>query len=246
MAPTAAVVEVFRSVQGEGYNTGRDAIFVRFAGCNLSCVFAEGAVCDTPYQRAQHKFSFEELTARVLRLHAGDTNLPITRNTMLILTGGEPTLAPAFGPMVLWGREQGFYVAVETNGTRWRDELMECHWTTVSPKDAIHQGSTAPYHNHYPQIPTLDPQVLRWMATCRRTRNEWRYVIPSATAEAPTMHDGYRHYLSPALQADGSGTEWQAGFPGFVPGAVERCLEIVQAQPRWRLSLQTHKMLGVR
>ena len=242
-----SLVEVFRSVQGEGYHSGRDAIFVRFAGCNLSCVFAEGVVCDTPYQQSNLRITPTELFQFIQKTmfpHPGAVNSPET--TMMILTGGEPTLAPGFDFLVGMAQREGYYVAIETNGTRWRDGLSMADWVTVSPKDLIQHGSPSPHHNPNPQSPEVDLRVEELMTLTREWAGEYRYVVSSREDHLPPFAPAYRHYLSPAVMATGDGQEWKRGFPGFAPGAVERCLEIVSQDPRWRLSIQTHKILGVR
>lgn len=245
-----ALVEVFRSPQGEGYNAGRQAVFVRFAGCNLSCVFAEHALCDTPYQAATIKCTVDELFDSYIRdfvppwepflIHSKDSRL------MLILTGGEPTLAPAFDDVVEEGVKRGFYVAVETNGSRYRPSLDMVDWISCSPKMGVPQGSPAPFHNHNPEDPTLHERVISLLDRAEEAHpGEYRYVI-GPDSLPPPYHSAFRHYLSPAVLSDGSGAEWKQGFPGFVPGALERALEISAGDPRWRISIQTHKVLKVR
>lgn len=245
-----ALVEIFRSIQGEGYHTGRPAIFVRLAGCNLACVFAEGAVCDTPYQHAAMKLSVFEVMAQVQELAGGiearaqwhgEEGRP-----MFILTGGEPTMAPQFDALVDAASQDGFYVAVETNGTMWRSGLERCDWVCVSPKVDVKQGSPSPHHNPHPQDPALNPRVTAWLRALAHTPSgEYRYVIAPESPE-PLYLPAFRHYVSPAVASDGTGLEWKTGFPGFVPGAVERCQRLVWADPRWQISIQTHKLLGVR
>jgi organic radical activating enzyme len=245
-----SLVEIFKSIQGEGYHAGRPAIFVRTAGCNLSCVFAEGSVCDTPYQQANMKLPVERVIIEAAAL-AGESLRPwMNRDNrpMLILTGGEPTMAPAFDELVEAADAAGFYVAVETNGTKWREGLLGCDWICVSPKYSITQGSPAEYHNHNPQDPTVHAQVIRLMEeTCDEPLGEFRHVITSKDAPMPPYVAAFRHYVSPAVISDGLGTEWKTGkFPGFVPGAMERCQQIVWEDPRWRISAQQHKWWGVR
>lgn len=221
------LVEYFRSVQGEGTNAGRDAWFIRFAGCNLDCVFADGAVCDTPWQQVAVRV---QLGALVEWMDAGGFRKP---GSMVVLTGGEPTLHPAFDTVVATLRRQGRYVAVETNGTRWRRSLPDVNWITVSPKDDTGQ------HQHVRTgTTTLDDALVR------HRPNEYRHVIaPDSPIPLlrPVRPSGAR-YLSPAFEADGSG--YLRSRP--VEGAVERCLEIIAADPAWRLSLQVHKLIGVR
>lgn len=246
----AALVEVFASVQGEGFHTGRFAIFVRLAGCNLSCVFAEGAVCDTPYQIANLKPTVEELFDEIIPplMNGRDSRAwmdsDYLQRPMLILTGGEPTRHPAFTQIANLGKSRGFYVAVETNGTTWTEGLRSCHWISISPKEDVDQGSPSPHHNKNPQDPTLSPEVTSFVKFFKC--GEYRYVVSGRDDPVPPYREAARHYVSPAILSDGSGEEWKTGFPGFVPGAVERCLEIVEDDPRWRLSLQTHKFIGVR
>jgi organic radical activating enzyme len=263
-----ALTEVFAAPQGEGYHAGRWAVFVRLAGCPLACEFAPGVVCDTPYMQANLKVSIEELFSDIIPELLGPARHPLDAYRwdlpMLIITGGEPTAQPTFDELVdtayhtRWDPAKDnpfvvrprFYVAVETNGTRFRQGLMKVDWISVSPKDMVPQTSSAQWHNHNPQSSRLSPQVVHEME--RRTHirlndvgGEFRYVI-AADSLVPPYHAAHAHYVSPAVKSDGSGEEWKAGFPGFAPGAVERCLEIIRADPRWRISVQTHKVLGVR
>lgn len=250
------VVEIFRSVQGEGYNAGRAAIFFRTAGCNLACHFADGSVCDTPYQQANLKLELEELFEQHIIPLVGKTELRSAKDLrcsrdedqlMFIITGGEPTMQPQFDAIAARAHDMGFYVAVETNGTKWKEGLRLCDWLCVSPKDSIQQGSPAPDHNPNPQTPQLHEKVRQhldlWM---HKASAEYRYVIGGPETSAPVFNPAFRHYLSPAVLSDGTGLEWRKAFPGFVPGALERCLELVDLDPRWRLSTQQHKQWKVR
>jgi organic radical activating enzyme len=243
-----ALVEYFYSVQGEGANTGRAAFFIRFAGCNLNCVFADGAICDTPWQKAREKLTIDQLIfwmktqleAHIKHPHDGLGGrmidwfyLPQEQLPIVILTGGEPTMAPAFDELVKALKHWHFTVAVESNGTRWREGLEQVDHLVVSPKDRIS-------HNNPLGSPELDPRVVALPPA------EYRYVITGADDTVPPFYPAANHFVSPALASDGSGMENLTGTPSFAPGAVDRCLEIVQADPRWRLSLQTHKWILVR
>lgn len=251
--PRIPLVEVFTAIQGEGYHSGRLACFVRFAGCPLACEFAPGVVCDTPYMKGKLKVTLDALFENVLPFKShnlyryGQLDAP-----MLILTGGEPTASPHFDAVVTRGLASGYYVAVETNGTIWRDGLHRVHWITVSPKDDIPQTSRAQHHNHNPQSPTLSTAVLAEMSNRTRTwgidmvrGGEFRYVL-TPRQPIPPFYPAPFHYVSPAVQSDGSGEEWLNGFPGFATGAVDYCMGFVQQDPRWRISIQTHKVMGVR
>ena len=249
-----ALTEVFFSVQGEGYHTGRPAMFVRLAGCPLACEFAPGVVCDTPYQQTNLKATLSELFNDIIPSLL-PPELPFQHKhkphrfyrpedlPMLIITGGEPTAAPLFNELVQNANSAGFFTSVETNATTFREGLRWLDWRSASPKESVPQTSTAPWHNHNPQSTKMDSAVRNLLACYP---SEYRYVIGGQAEPVPPYHEAYRHYVSPAVLSDGSGTEWQTGFPGFAPGAMERCLEIVQQEPRWRISCQQHKFLGIR
>lgn len=251
-APYVALVEVFRSVQGEGFHAGRPAIFVRLAGCPLACEFAPGVVCDTPYQVAKSWATVDELFGEIIPSLGGLETDSVRRKRqdvravpMLILTGGEPTVNPQFDALADRANKCGFYTAVETNGTVWREGLRRLDWISVSPKDAVPQTSKAQWHNAHPRGLKLLARVRLEVAT-RKAGAEYRYVIGGRSVPAPPYYAASRHYVSPAVRSDGSGEEWKTGFPGFAVGALERCLEIVQADPRWRISTQQHKLWCVR
>lgn len=109
------VNEIFYSLQGEGHNTGRAAVFVRFAGCNLRCPF-----CDTDFS------DYREMSAdEIIR------EISSFSSRFVVLTGGEPSLQVT-APFVDRLHEAGFEVAIETNGTRPLPANID--WVTVSPK----------------------------------------------------------------------------------------------------------------
>ena len=109
------VNDIFYSLQGEGRNTGRAAVFVRFSGCNLRCSF-----CDTDFS------SFREMTSDEIIKEI--SQYPAR---FVVLTGGEPTLQVTVA-FVNQLHEAGFEVAIETNGTLPIPENID--WVTVSPK----------------------------------------------------------------------------------------------------------------
>jgi organic radical activating enzyme len=98
------VVEIFKSIQGEGANVGRSAIFVRLAYCNLVCWY-----CDTEWNKSI-KMSVSEVLIEVKRLSNSDNY----SNTLLIWTGGEPTLQLTDEILDFF---QEYYNCIETNGT---------------------------------------------------------------------------------------------------------------------------------
>lgn len=109
------VAEIFRSRQGEGFHTGRDVVFVRLAGCNLSCPF-----CDTDH--APRYLMGEDLILGSVRDLGGRS---------VILTGGEPTVHP-LAPLVASLKGGGLWLGLETNGTNHVPPGFD--YVTVSPK----------------------------------------------------------------------------------------------------------------
>jgi 7-carboxy-7-deazaguanine synthase len=116
------LAEIFYSVQGEGTWTGTPAVFVRLAGCNLSCSF-----CDTDYALA-FIASVDEVVVCVREL-GGDC-------PMVILTGGEPLAQRETRSLIEALRADGRRVHIESNGTL-PAELPDDVWLTVSPKERL-------------------------------------------------------------------------------------------------------------
>lgn len=96
------VVEIFHSLQGEGFNTGMEAVFLRLGKCNLACPW-----CDTNY----NKFNNLSLSEIKLKLDSYSCK-------NIIITGGEPTVTPKLDLLVNWLKQQGYFVAIETNGLK--------------------------------------------------------------------------------------------------------------------------------
>lgn len=115
---TYDLVEIFESLQGEGRNTGRPCVFVRFAGCNLACPW-----CDTSVAR-RFSLSLDELIADVVARRA----------TSVILTGGEPTGVAGMPELVAALKRAGRWIGVETNGTCAAPWLAFVDYVACSPK----------------------------------------------------------------------------------------------------------------
>ncbi len=122
------VNEIFYSLQGEGRWAGRPAVFIRFSGCNLKCPF-----CDTDF--ASHKdMALYEII---------DAIRPWRGCKFVVLTGGEPTLQ-ADRALIDALHGAGFYISMETNGTREGVEGVD--WITVSPKTAYVENGQVIVH----------------------------------------------------------------------------------------------------
>ncbi len=203
-----AVKEIFYTLQGEGANAGRPAVFCRFAGCNLwsgreeDRAKAQCTFCDTDFVGADAgRFeAAHELADAILAAWPEGHD-----HRFAVLTGGEPMLQ-VDQPLVDALHARDFEVAIETNGTIRVPE--EIDWICVSPKagTAVVQLSGDELKLVYPQ-PGLAPADLAAMDFT------FRFLQPL---------DGPDRDRNTAL-------------------AVAWCL----AHPEWRLSLQTHKILGI-
>lgn len=206
--PTLVVREVFYAVQGEGGRAGMASVFVRFAGCNLNCWF-----CDTDWQQGD-RLTLAQVLALVRAAHGGTD----PGGRFVVLTGGEPTVAPAFDALVTALKAANYRVQVETNGTRWRETLPFCY-VTVSPKGKW-EGAAA----------ELDPGVVALPPT------EYKYVVEDGDPLPvipchPTLIEHVGLFVQPRYDSR---------------AAWEHALNLVRTHPRWRLSLQLHKWLGCR
>lgn len=209
---TYAVKEIFYTLQGEGANTGRAAVFCRFAGCNLwtgreqdraeaTCQF-----CDTDFVGTDGPGGGKFSTARRLATAVAATwpqANPARR--FVVCTGGEPLLQ-LDAPLLDALHDEGFEVAVETNGTLPPPDGID--WLCVSPK------AGAPLEV--------------------RSGKELKLVYPQDGVD-PAQYEqfGFEHFFLQPM--DGPELE------GNTASALQYCLE----HPRWRLSLQTHKLLGI-
>lgn len=206
---------IFYSLQGEGRNTGRAAVFVRFAGCNLRCPF-----CDTEFD-AYTEMTADDILQRVGCL-VGDfvADVPL----LVVLTGGEPTLQVDETLVDLLHRH-GYEVAMESNGTR--PAPLNLDWLTVSPK----------------QNEKLGMRNEKW-----RQPDELKIVFDENTDPeavlAGLIPQGISHssFLSPHLcylqPCDTGDARRNAAI-------VRQCVDYIKHHPQWRLSLQTHKLIGI-
>jgi 7-carboxy-7-deazaguanine synthase (Cx14CxxC type) len=212
-----AVKEIFYTLQGEGANAGRAAVFCRFAGCNLwsgresDRAAAVCNFCDTDFAGVDGpgggRFdSARELAAAVAEKWPADAALD---RRFVVCTGGEPLLqldSELIGAL----RGRGFEIAVETNGTIAAPEGVD--WLCVSPKLGVGAGT----------------------GLVQRSGDELKLVYPQAGADPAEFEMlSFRHFFLQPM--DGPERETN----------TERALRYCLDHPRWRLSLQTHKILGI-
>ena len=110
--------EIFYSIQGEGFFSGRAAIFVRFSGCNLKCSF-----CDTDHYSGK-LMSKEDILLEIRQY----------KTKHLIFTGGEPSLFIDFD-FIQFFKNNGYFIQIETNGTNNLPSNID--WITCSPKEGL-------------------------------------------------------------------------------------------------------------
>jgi 7-carboxy-7-deazaguanine synthase (Cx14CxxC type) len=159
---TYTVHEIFHTLQGEGANIGRAAVFVRFAGCNLwsgreedrqaaACSF-----CDTEFRKGD-RYSGAELIAKIRSFKGPD---------LVVFTGGEPALQLDQQLVDALHQEHGYEVAIETNGTR---PIPRVQWTCVSPKAGtqIVVRAADELKLVFPQGPELTPDSAMEMVEAR-------------------------------------------------------------------------------
>ncbi len=192
------IVEIFHSVQGEGYHCGAPHVFIRFGNCNLRCEW-----CDTDFLSYEEK-ELDSIVEEVLSYNCD----------RVIFTGGEP----AMQDLATIGRrlkENGITLSIETNGSIPVDPIID--WICVSPKDKV-----------YPNV------VIK-----QRTGDELNVVYFGQSLD---MYEELRvgfdhHFLQPCYIESDSVEQNGRNFQ-----IVER---LVKDSHGWRLSLQTHKWMGV-
>ena len=139
------IAEIFYSIQGEGSLAGVPSIFVRSSGCNLRCSW-----CDTPYTSWKpegENCTLDEILAQV-------SSYPAKH---VVVTGGEPMIAPEIVPLTVRLRERGLHITIETAGTVF--EPVTCDLMSISPKlsNSTPEGSWAQQHERL----RIQPEVLR-------------------------------------------------------------------------------------
>ena len=193
MKKTYKINEIFYSLHGEGYNAGRPAVFVRFSGCNRRCPF-----CDTRHE------SGVEMTAEQIRQAV--ENADNGQNTMVVLTGGEPTLQLSDEENLFPYTSSRRFIAIETNGTGAVPSWID--WVTVSPKDDIPLD----------KLPKFNEVKLLF----DETRLDYIQLF---------NRDGITAFIQPI---DRSGKM-----------NIQETVNFIKQNPRFRLSVQIHKLIGI-
>jgi len=208
---TYAVKEIYFTLQGEGFHTGRPAVFLRFAGCNLwsgreaDRASAVCRFCDTDFVGTDGpgggRYDAEALASRV----AGTWDPAVGDARFVVCTGGEPLLQ-LDEPLLAALHRRGFTVAIETNGTLPVPDGVD--WVCVSPKAGAELVVTS--------------------------GDELKLVHPQEGAEPDRyVHLAFAHFFLQPM--DGPHRERH----------TELVRAYVSRHPQWKVSLQTHKLLGI-
>ena len=209
---TYSVKEIFYTLQGEGANAGRPAVFCRFSGCNLwsgreqDRASAVCRFCDTDFIGTDGPGGGRFQSAQALAKTLSDT-WPDTQEgkRFVVFTGGEPLLQ-LDAPLIDAVHQAGFELAVETNGTI--EPPRGIDWLCVSPK-----ANAAIVVKRGQELKLVFPQ-------------------PEARPEQFATLDFQHFYLQPMDAA------------AYHQNVVD-CVEYCKQHPQWRLSLQTHKLIGI-
>ena len=252
---TYAVKEIFPTVQGEGRWAGRRAVFLRLAGCNIWSGRPEDRVkgkagcarwCDTDFVGGQ-KMRAEAILSELGEAWGDEPHGRTSDDTrMVVITGGEPTLQ-LDEALVRALHLDGWYVAVETNGTNDVPALDLCDHVCVSPKagSKLARMTGGELKVVLPGHVSGAPLEHRWKAGEVREIGrfgKWGalFVQPQdPTREAATGQT----YLHAIRQGAAPQEVSVAGL--LYDSAVRECLDFIRANPGWRLSVQTHKLIGV-
>ena len=192
------IVEIFHSVQGEGFHSGVPHVFVRFGNCNLRCEW-----CDTDFLVYEER-GLDSIVEEVLSYGCD----------RVIFTGGEPAMQDlaTIGGIL---KEHGINLSIETNGTIEVDPVID--WICVSPKDQV-----------YPDV-----------AIRQRSGDELKVVYCGQSLEIyDDLKEGFSHHFIQPCYIDTESVE-QNGR------SFQMVEKLVKDNPGWRLSLQTHKWMGV-
>ena len=210
---TYTVKEIFYTLQGEGANAGKAAVFCRFSGCNLWSGREEDRAravcqfCDTDFVGTGPdggRFTGPELLAQAIENAWRGGDAPGAK--LVVCTGGEPLLQ-IDDALVSAIHSAGFTMAIETNGTKHAPDSID--WICVSPKAGA------------PLVQT--------------SGNEIKLVFPQPGAMPDRFESlGFDHFFLQPMDGPDVAENTR--------DAVEYCMK----HPRWRLSLQTHKQLGLR
>lgn len=231
---TYSIAEIFLSIQGEGAHLGIPAVFVRFAGCNLNCLF-----CDTAHDAAPKEMALENITQEIYAVCFERGLEP--KGLPCILTGGEPLLQIDL-PLVLSIRNLGMYLHMETNGSL--DAARK-----NSAKDTQSFDEVLDYFEEI----TLSPKVLPLSQDVFDRATTLKVLVPSTSLPFSEISDFIKKSTSiqrktlviqPVTPVGGIDTwEWKANISEAISVSLSRKKLYNE---NWRVIPQTHVLMKVR
>lgn len=217
-----SIVEVFKTLQGEGFHAGRPAVFLRLAGCNMWSGVDKDRDrdakrnkalcpiwCDTDF-RARDKSQSSEDVCKLVQAAAGKVRF-------VVISGGEP-LMQLEHTLLKMLKNAGFTIAVETNGTIEPGDvrlLTMIDWVTCSPKQAPDKLVLTMCDELKVVYPSYDPEAYAMRIVCKE-----KYVQPEAITES-------------------------VGKSVINQDNTQQAVSYVLKHPGWKLSVQTHKVLNL-
>lgn len=171
------VVEIFDSIQSEGFYAGTPAVFIRMFGCNLQCDFGDGKKCDEPLHTqnsAVERMSTESIINRV-------RNSP----RHVVITGGEPSIVD-LNSLIIALQDEDKFVQIETNGLQYNN-IRSANYITFSPKIAFDSGAPM-MQGGFHELKLLAgpyniPDVVKWLTVKRK------YIQPIADGDKPNIRN---------------------------------------------------------
>ncbi len=208
---TYKIKEIFLTLQGEGYNTGKAAIFCRFSGCNLWNGITKNknkaicSFCDTDFVGTNGinggNYNLKQLMKKIDAMYKNSVE-----KRFIVFTGGEPLLQLDL-PLINELKKYKYTIAIETNGTIMPPEGID--WICMSPK-----AEAKTILNYGNEIKVVYPQNKLSLKKFENLNFEHFYL-------QPMFNQNYEEN-------------------------VNKTLRFIFKNPKWKLSLQTHKYLGIR
>jgi organic radical activating enzyme len=222
------ITEIFLSVQGEGMHTGLPTVFVRFAGCNLDCIF-----CDTDWRDGE--MMTEDDIIHEIKNVTDDCYLRVagkmkSRPKTVCLTGGEPLLHCK--PILARLKKEGFNIHIETNGTiKLEHEYAKIvDWVTVSPKKGA-------------RVVIQKPDEVKIVLA--KGQRPWVGPFRGSYPEVLTCNCWFVQPMNKFSEANRTrvGDE---GCDLIDWPNLRWCVQFVESHSPWRLSVQMHKFLRLK
>ncbi len=203
------ISDIYFSIQGEGFHTGKPLVFIRFKGCNLDCPF-----CDEKAKTGTF-LTWQNIINKIQTYNC--------RN--ILLTGGEPLLQKNISHFIKELKERAYTIHIETNGTiplNISPSLRKKLWITVSPKRTSFNIFADEYKFLYDEF---SPDLCRLWSEISAHLAEWHASCPHL-------------FLQPVFYDDA---------PARTKENLKQTINIVKKYPQFlRLSVQTHKYLGIK